>query len=371
MTIRKVGGYGAGLGANTFTGAQVAPSLALGGATIGSNALAVTGNAVFNTAVVVSPNGFYINSASAAYIALNGRANGDIVAFSTGRIGFTLSGTNANGVAPDAYITRDGVGALSMRDGGTNLSAVPQTFRVYNFYTDASNYERVDLTYATNVATLQSVAAGTGTVRNLSIIGGGSGGSLTLLGGGTTLDVTANSINMYRNGSSNQTTLNISGTSLTSTAQLFTRLTPTINQTVAPAAGTYTVLDINPTETSIGAGPHYFVKGRLGAGINVFGIKNDGSIQSGDPTNGVQFKNNGGVEAVFTRADGTTAILVKAGQFRSTGGTLAAAASASGAGAGAITYVTDATATTPRSIAAGGGANKVMVWSDGTNWLIF
>jgi hypothetical protein len=43
MTIRKVGGYGAGLGANTFTGAQSAPSLALGGATIGSNALAVTG----------------------------------------------------------------------------------------------------------------------------------------------------------------------------------------------------------------------------------------------------------------------------------------------------------------------------------------
>jgi len=45
MTIRKVDAYGASLGANTFTGAQAAPSLALGGATIGSNALAVTGTA--------------------------------------------------------------------------------------------------------------------------------------------------------------------------------------------------------------------------------------------------------------------------------------------------------------------------------------
>lgn len=40
-------------------------------------------------------------------------------------------------------------------------------------------------------------------------------------------------------------------------------------------------------------------------------------------------------------------------------------------GAGAIAYVTDATATTRLSVAAGGGSNKVMVWSDGTNWLIF
>ena len=49
MTIRKVGGYGAGLGGNTFTGAQVAPSLAIGGATIGSNALAVTGTGAFSS----------------------------------------------------------------------------------------------------------------------------------------------------------------------------------------------------------------------------------------------------------------------------------------------------------------------------------
>jgi hypothetical protein len=43
---------------------------------------------------------------------------------------------------------------------------------------------------------------------------------------------------------------------------------------------------------------------------------------------------------------------------------------ATAAGAGAISCVTDATATTPRSTVAGGGANTVMVFSDGTNWLI-
>lgn len=46
--------------------------------------------------------------------------------------------------------------------------------------------------------------------------------------------------------------------------------------------------------------------------------------------------------------------------------TLPAAAS----NAGAIAYVTDANATTRLSTVAAGGANKVLVYSDGTNWLI-
>lgn len=37
---------------------------------------------------------------------------------------------------------------------------------------------------------------------------------------------------------------------------------------------------------------------------------------------------------------------------------------------GSIALVSDATATTARSTVAGGGANKVLVFSDGTNWLI-
>ena len=50
--------------------------------------------------------------------------------------------------------------------------------------------------------------------------------------------------------------------------------------------------------------------------------------------------------------------------------TVANLASAATAGAGARAFVTDATATTFLSTVAGGGANKVPVVSDGTNWLI-
>ena len=50
--------------------------------------------------------------------------------------------------------------------------------------------------------------------------------------------------------------------------------------------------------------------------------------------------------------------------------TYASLVSAATAGAGAMIYISDCTSTTRLATAAGGGANKVMLFSDGTNWLI-
>jgi hypothetical protein len=50
--------------------------------------------------------------------------------------------------------------------------------------------------------------------------------------------------------------------------------------------------------------------------------------------------------------------------------TVATLPAAATAGAGARAFVTDANATTFASIVAGGGANGVPVYSDGTNWRI-
>ena len=66
----------------------------------------------------------------------------------------------------DLKLWRDAAGTLAQRDG-TNA----QEFRVYNTYTDASNYERLAFDWATtsNVARIRSTAAGTGTTRPLAI----------------------------------------------------------------------------------------------------------------------------------------------------------------------------------------------------------
>ena len=59
--------------------------------------------------------------------------------------------------------------------GGTNLlenrnSTNAQTFRIYNTFTDASNYERGFFRWNTNVLELGTEVAGTGTARNIRIL---------------------------------------------------------------------------------------------------------------------------------------------------------------------------------------------------------
>lgn len=59
-----------------------------------------------------------------------------------------------------------------------------------------------------------------------------------------------------------------------------------------------------------------------------------------------------------------------AGAIRTRAVTVAALPAAATAGAGSRHFVTDATATTFAAVVAGGGANGVPVYSDGTNWRI-
>ena len=64
------------------------------------------------------------------------------------------------------YVTRDRADILAQRNG-TN----PQTSRIYNTFTDASNYERATIGWNTNVLQIGTEAAGTGTLRNVNLIG--------------------------------------------------------------------------------------------------------------------------------------------------------------------------------------------------------
>lgn len=57
--------------------------------------------------------------------------------------------------------------------------------------------------------------------------------------------------------------------------------------------------------------------------------------------------------------------------LQNTGVTVATLPAAAAGNAGSRAYVTDANATTIGSTVAGGGSNKVMVWSNGTNWKIY
>lgn len=170
----------------------------------------------------------------------------------------------------DTAIFRDAAGALAQRNG---VNA--QAFRLYNTFTDSSNYERAALKWSSNVFTLDSQEiAGTGVARPLRLQAASTVIGLEDNGAYTPANGPVASVSVRRDGTSAQAQFGVYGVGLTSTALLHTRLAPSINQ----ASGSYTILDISPTETAIGAGPHYLIRGRINAGANVFSVDRTGAI---------------------------------------------------------------------------------------------
>lgn len=67
----------------------------------------------------------------------------------------------------------------------------PQASRLYNTYTNASNYERGGLRWSSNVLELFSEAAGTGTARNVALNGANRATKIADPSGGATVDAEA------------------------------------------------------------------------------------------------------------------------------------------------------------------------------------
>ena len=98
-------------------------------------------------------------------------------ALGTATVQFDTDGIKANTFAldiasQDVLFARDSGQMLARRNG-----TAAQLDRIYNTFTDASNYERFAIDWITtaNVLRLATEAAGTGTVRNIALMGGNVG----------------------------------------------------------------------------------------------------------------------------------------------------------------------------------------------------
>lgn len=76
------------------------------------------------------------------------------------------TGTLTIGASYDTKLTRDAAGVFAQRNG---VNA--QAFRIYNTYTNASNYERLSLGWSGNRFTMDTGEAGTGAARGITIGG--------------------------------------------------------------------------------------------------------------------------------------------------------------------------------------------------------
>jgi hypothetical protein len=117
-------------------------------------------------------------SAATSYVGIGNGVTLSVVGV-TLRSNFALSWDNGSS-ATDLSIWRDAANTLALRNG-TNA----QAFNIYNTYTDASNYERGAIKWATNVFQIGPEKAGTGTQRVMSLRyleDGGAGSTTPSLG---------------------------------------------------------------------------------------------------------------------------------------------------------------------------------------------
>jgi hypothetical protein len=149
-----------------------------------------TGDATFKSVVFNDPvHGTRTLSMSSGRLTVDG----DFDTSGTYRFGAgwcSLSGGNSTGLTLSQLSGGTGTfllqpnssGLIEMRNG-TN----PITTRIYNTYTDGSNYERGFFRWNTNVLEIGTEAAGTGTARNLKLSSAGGtteiSGSVSLPGG--------------------------------------------------------------------------------------------------------------------------------------------------------------------------------------------
>lgn len=150
----------------------------------------------------------------------------------------------------------------------------------------------------------------------------------------------------------------LSGSSVSGSVLTLAALdTPTVN------ADTFATFFVGPS-----AAPVVTLGGTSGEGITVrggqfFGISSDSNDSSHSKRDTVLTRVAAGVFKVSDNSTGAGVIVTQAV-------TVSALPSAATAGVGARAFVTDANATTRFSTVAGGGTNKLSVFSDGTNWLI-
>lgn len=68
------------------------------------------------------------------------------------------------GFSTDVLLARDAANALALRNG-----TAAQNLRIYNTFTDASNYERCNMNWTANAFLIRTTQAGTGSARSLTV----------------------------------------------------------------------------------------------------------------------------------------------------------------------------------------------------------
>lgn len=263
--------------------------------------------------------------------------------------GLTFIGASSLILNGQATLTADGSHIFAQRNG-----ANAQTFRLYNSWTDPSNFERASMSWGSNVFSIRTGGLGTGAQRAFVV----DGSTFTVATGGTDRwqwDASGHQLpqadNVYNLGSPTQRV-----------SQAFF-----VNPFVYANTPAFTIVEKD--EAADGKVWNLRVNG----GVMTWGVENDSYAS---PTNWMSVTRSGLTVSniTFAAAAITLSAPVTTTSVKTTPVLFSALPAAATAGAGTRAYITDATVAFTSAnigtIAAGGGANKSPVTSDGANWLI-
>jgi hypothetical protein len=104
----------------------------------------------------------------------------DFVSGGTQTLRFSNNALSWIAFSPSPALSADAASVLALRNGIN-----PQTFRVYNTFTDASNYERATFGYSSSVLVIGPEQAGTGFARQMKLSGSGATTSISFATSGT------------------------------------------------------------------------------------------------------------------------------------------------------------------------------------------
>jgi hypothetical protein len=125
---------------------------------------------------VVASGGTLLTSSGSGAFDINA-SGGARIRFAPSGVGGPLllwSGTGKYQFFPSAATANTSLGLFVSTEGTNNVMALenaanPQTFRIYNTYTDASNHERGFMRWSSNVLQIGTEKAGTGSARTIGI----------------------------------------------------------------------------------------------------------------------------------------------------------------------------------------------------------
>lgn len=168
-------------GPQTFSGNQAFSSdISVGGNAAVTGNLAVTGNAsiggvaTFANGSASDPSIKFSGSPAGTGFCQHGlfgiqwAAAGIPVFRINGGDGIEIYGTAVK-ISSDIFLLREAANALAQRNGTS-----AQSYRLYNTFTDSSNYERAVFAWSSNTLRIGTEKAGTGTARGLALVTDGT-----------------------------------------------------------------------------------------------------------------------------------------------------------------------------------------------------